>query len=94
MDGRSRYPQNNKQKITAQLTGIDVHPINPIYLKIRKQLTQLCEQSSPLAGTVEVDESFFGAHRVRGKRGRGAYGKTIVFGFLKRHDKVYTEDSP
>jgi transposase-like protein len=31
---------------------------------------------------------------VRGKRGRGAYGKTIVFGLLKRHGKVYTEIVP
>jgi transposase-like protein len=38
-----------------------------------------------------VDESYFGARRVRGKRGCGALGKTIVFGLLKRGDKVYTE---
>jgi transposase-like protein len=31
---------------------------------------------------------------VRGKRGRGASGKTIVFGLLKRDDKVYTEVVP
>jgi hypothetical protein len=27
-------------------------------------------------GVVEVDESLFGPRRVKGKRGRGAYGKT------------------
>ena len=43
---------------------------------------------------IEVDESYFGARRVRGKRGRGALGKTIVFGLLKRGDKVYTEIVP
>ncbi len=32
--------------------------------------------------------------RVRGKRGRGAGGKTIVFGLLKRADCVYTEIVP
>ena len=42
-------------------------------------------------GAVEVDESYFGAHRVRGRRGRGAYGKTIAFGLLKRQGMVYTE---
>jgi transposase len=31
---------------------------------------------------------------VRGKRGRGASGKTIVFGLLKRDGKVYTEVMP
>lgn len=41
-----------------------------------------------------MDESYFGSHRVRGKRGRGAAGKTIVFGLLKRDDKVYTEIVP
>jgi hypothetical protein len=35
-------------------------------------------------GQIEVDESYFGARRVRGKRVRGARGKTIVFGLLKR----------
>ena len=30
----------------------------------------------------------------RGKRGRGAGGETIVFGILKRGDKVYTEIVP
>ena len=42
-------------------------------------------------GQIEVDESYFGAKRVKGKRGRGARGKTIVFGLLKRGDKVYTQ---
>jgi len=31
---------------------------------------------------------------VRGRRGRGAGGKTIVFGLLKRDDQVYTEIVP
>ena len=42
-------------------------------------------------GQIEVNESYFDARRVRGKRGRGAKGKTIVFGLLKRGNKVYTE---
>ena len=36
----------------------------------------------------ELDESYFGAKRVRGKRGRGAAGKTPVFGLPKRDGKV------
>lgn len=35
-------------------------------------------------GVVEVDESLFGPRRVKGKRGRGAYGKTTVFGIFER----------
>jgi transposase len=49
---------------------------------------------SPFSGEVELDESYFGARRVRGKRGRGARGKTIVFGIYKRNGRVYTEVVP
>ena len=42
-------------------------------------------------GEIEIDESYFGAKRVRGKRGRGASGKQPVFGMLKRDGKVYTQ---
>ena len=41
-----------------------------------------------------LHDFYFGAKRIRGKRGRGAGGKTIVFGVLKRGDKVYTEIVP
>ena len=45
-------------------------------------------------GEYELDESYFGARRVRGKRGRGAAGKTPVFGLLKRGEKVYVTVVP
>ncbi|HEZ3814509.1 TPA: IS1595-like element ISNme3 family transposase [Neisseria meningitidis] len=79
---------------TAKMTGISVRGINPIFLKIRHRIAALCEQSSPLSGVVELDESYFGARRIRGKSGRGASGKTIVFGILKRNGVVYTEIVP
>ena len=43
-----------------------------------------------MQGEIEIDESYFGAKRVRGKRGRGA-NKTPVFGMLKRNGQVYTQ---
>jgi len=76
---------------TARLTGISVRSINTLFLKLRQRLAAECEQQTPFDGVVELDESYFGAKRIRGKRGRGAGGKTIVFGVLKRGDKVYTE---
>ena len=79
---------------TAELIGISVRSVNSIYLKIRLRMAEACELATPLKDAVEVDESYFGARRVRGKRGRGAYGKTIVFGLLKRQGKVYTEIVP
>lgn len=38
-------------------------------------------------GEIELDESYFGGKR-KGNRGRGAAGKTIVFGILERGGKV------
>ena len=63
-------------------------------LHIRERIAEKCAIESPLSGEVEVDESFFGAGRVKGKRGRGAGGKIIVFGLLKRNSKVYTKIVP
>jgi len=40
---------------------------------------------------VELDESYFGAKRIRGKRGRETIGKTPVFGVLKRDGKVFAQ---
>lgn len=79
---------------TANLTGLTHKTVNQIYLKIRHRLSQDCQRESPFSGEVEVDESYFGAKRVKGKRGRGAAGKTIVFGIYKRNGKVFTEIVP
>ena len=75
---------------TAQLTEISRVSISNIYQKIRIRIVKLCQDESPVSGEVEIDESYFGAKRVRGKRGRGAKGKIPVFGLLKRSGKVYT----
>ncbi len=45
-------------------------------------------------GEFELDENYFGARRVGGKRGRGAAGKTPVFGVLKREGKVHVNIVP
>jgi transposase-like protein len=47
----------------------------------------------PLFGDVEVDETLVGG-RHQGKRGRGAVGKTIVFGMLQRDGQVMTKVVP
>ncbi len=59
-----------------------------------KNLGAFRRTTSRLFGVVEVDESLFGARRVKGKRGRGAYGKTTVFGLYERNGQVYTEIDP
>jgi len=78
----------------AKMTAVSRPTINKLLKEIRKRIAAVCEASSPFSGQIEVDESYFGARRVKGKRGRGASGKTIVFGIFKRNGKVYTEIVP
>ena len=47
-----------------------------------------------LVGTVEVDETYVGGKRSGGKRGRGAPGKTVVFGMLERDGDVMAKVVP
>ena len=76
---------------TANLTEISRRSISDIYQRLRQRIFDLTKLEGKLAGEIEVDESYFGARRVRGKRGRGAKGKVPVVGLLKRDGKVYTK---
>jgi transposase len=78
----------------ARMTGLNRNTVNRYLRLIRGRIAARCERESPFAGTVEVDESYFGARRVRGKRGRGATDKTPVFGIFERGGRVYTEVVP
>jgi transposase-like protein len=78
----------------SELTGLSRQTINKYLKAIRERIVEYCESESPFKGEIEVDESYFGGKRIKGKRGRGASGKTIVFGLLKRNGKVYTEIVP
>ncbi len=81
------------QKI-AKLTGLNRNTVTRYIRLIRERIVELCNRSSPFSGEVEVDESYFGARRIKGKCGRGAGGKTPVFGILQRGGKVYTKIVP
>ena len=78
----------------AALSGLNRNTVNRLYRGVRERMLLACEAQRRLFGVVEVDESFFGARRVRGRRGRGAYGKTVVFGIFERQGHVYTEIVP
>ena len=80
-------------QITA-LIALNRNTVNRYLQGIRQRIAEYCEAQSPFSGEVEVDESYFGAKRVKGKRGRGAFGKTAVFGVFKRNGHVYTEIVP
>ena len=79
---------------TSRLTGVSLRSINAIYIKLRERIAVECEKHSPWSGQLEVDESCFGTRRVRGKRGRGAGNKAIVFGLFKRNGWMATEIVP
>lgn len=76
------------------LTGLSRNTVNNYLTKLRRIIAVFCDNQFPYSGQVEVDESWLGARRIKGKRGRGAYGKTIVFGIFKRNGHVYTEIVP
>ena len=79
-------------KQISELMKIERKTVNRILQLLRERILELTEMESCFSsGEIEVDESYFGAKRVRGKRGRGSGGKTKVFGMKKRGDKVYTQ---
>ena len=53
----------------AELSSVSRPTINQLFMRLRIRIAQVCNASSPLSGEVEVDESYFGARRVCGKRG-------------------------
>jgi len=75
---------------TAILIGVNRNTINRYYSLFREEIFKASiAELKLLDGEFECDESYFGAKRVRGKRGRGAAGKTPVFGLIKRDGKVF-----
>ncbi len=60
--------------------------------EIRKFMAEV-DNEWPLDGDVEADETYIGGKRP-GKRGRGAAGKTVVFGMLERGGDVMTKVVP
>ncbi len=62
----------------SQQAGLVRKTVNKLFMLFRKKMVGLCATQGKFGGEVEIDESCFGARRVRGKRGRGAKGKTPV----------------
>ena len=76
----------------ASVLGLQPNTAALFYRKLRQRIAdQLAQvEHEVFDGAVELDESYFGGVR-KGKRGRGAAGKVVVFGILKRGGKVYTK---
>ena len=75
----------------ADLLGIHPNSAVLFYRKIRMVISHYLALAADevFEGSVELDESYFGGRR-KGRRGRGAAGKVVVFGILKRNGWVYT----
>ncbi len=78
----------------AQLSGLNINTVDRYLRFMRERILDDCKTKSTLSGILEVDESYFGARRVKGKRGGGTAGKTPVFGIFERQGFVYTEIVP
>ncbi len=75
-------------RTAADLTGLHRNSAALFYKKLRELIACKISEVDPEFGAFEVDESYFGGVR-KGKRGRGAAGKVLVFGILKRGGKVH-----
>jgi transposase len=76
---------------TASEVGISRRATISLLAKMCNRILEWRAQEERMSGEIEVDESYFGSRRVRGKRRRGASGKDPVIGLLKRNGKVYTQ---
>ena len=76
----------------ASVLGIQPNTAALYYRKLRQLIVEQLAmvEHEVFDGAVELDESYFGGVR-KGKRGRGATGKVVVFGLLKRGGKVYAK---
>jgi len=54
----------------AALTRLSRVSINRHPTAMRRRMALLCEQAAPMSGEIFVAESYFGARRAKGKRGR------------------------
>ncbi len=82
---------------TAKLIDLNRNTVNRYYAVLRSLVitTAVLErQQEKITNGVEIDESYFGPRRQRGKRGRGATRKIVVLGLLKRNGNVYAQIIP
>ena len=75
----------------ADILGIQPNSAILFYRKIRMVINHHLALAADevFEGSIELDESYFGGW-CKGRRGRGAAGKVVVFRILKRNGRVYT----
>jgi transposase len=86
------YQQVPAYRLASDLS-VDVKVISRVYQRLRTIIFHTAELegvANKMSGEIELDEAYFGGRR-KGKRGRGAAGKSVVFGLLERDGRVYTK---
>ena len=67
--GHNRY-------CNSKIVGVNRNTVNRYFNIIREKIfKESLKETEKEIGTFELDESYFGAKRVRGKRGRGQLAK-------------------
>jgi transposase len=83
------YLEISARKTTREL-DFRYKSIHKKFMEFRKSIADYCNaEAKRLDGEIEMDESYFGGKK-KGKRGRGAGNKAIVFGILERKGRVHT----
>jgi len=87
----SAFRRQQSALLTSLDTGIPYKAVKRIYDNLRLAIVRECErEGEKLSGQIKLDETYFGGRR-KGERGRGAAGKSIVFGLLEREGRVYVK---
>ena len=74
----------------ARCVDVAYHTAYSSFRRFRAAILEMAErEKQKLFGEIEIDETYFGGRR-KGRRGRGAAGKVIVFGLLERSGRVYS----
>lgn len=78
----------------SKILNINRNTMNTWYNKFRRKIVDIEENEIQEWWVFELDESYFWPTRIKWKRWRWAWWKTIVFWLLKRDWKVYTQIIP
>ena len=73
----------------AEIAGVNRNTAHRYLAAFRERIARFCEAESPVQGEVEVDESYFGARRVKGVRGLGAKENHCVRLIQARRSRLY-----
>src|SRR3989338_6676628 len=78
---------------TSKIVGVNHNTTDRYFGFLRFLIIkqELFKRKEVMGNGIEIDESYFGPRRQRGKKGRGARNKIIVLGLRKRKGKVYCE---